>query len=185
MLMERCEDRFPFFPWAKLDQDLRDAKEQHVIFNLASCVEWILHRSDLFFENGSKKEYVWGYDYERYGSTYNDGLRLRNLWEVLDDYTRAWFIYNVRGSLTFANYSIRMDQQLIDYGNMVDWDFDFFNRDPILQDQESYRARILDQDMLRMGRKIDPKNPHIGMYEFGSIAISELGKERPNMMDAE
>ena len=78
-----------------------------------------------------------------------------------------------------ANYSIREDNRLIDGGNFPIWSTDFFSKNP----RPSRHAHILDFDILRLGKKVLENNPSAGSFEFGVVAITEVGKERGNNLE--
>jgi hypothetical protein len=65
-------------------------------------------------------------------------------------------------------------------GNMPFWNLDFFNRDSKEIDVNSRYAHVLDFDMLRPGKKLIEKNKKANIFEFGVLAITEIGKERGN-----
>lgn len=78
-----------------------------------------------------------------------------------------------------SNFSIREDNKFVDQGNFPMWSMDFFakNRRP------SRHAHILDFDVLRLGKKVIDNNPNAGSFEFGVVAITEVGKERGNNLE--
>ena len=117
---------------------------------------------------------------QRYGDTFDDALKVNGLFEVLETYAMAYFIYVLEGSLIVANYSIRTDNQMLDNGNFPLWLTDFF---PKNRRTESRHAHILDFDVLRLGKKVIENNPQAGSFEFGVIAITEIGKERGNNLE--
>ena len=79
-----------------------------------------------------------------------------------------------------ANYSIRTDNAILDNGNFPLWLTDFFPKD---RRTESRHAHILDFDVLRLGKKVLENNPQAGSFEFGVVAITEIGKERGNNLE--
>ena len=87
--------KFPNFPWINFENDLRLAIENHFIYNLYTVRKWVSEAAERFEEFPSVFT-CFGYDYERYPLLYNDGLNIRNLFEVLDSYARAFFIYIVQ-----------------------------------------------------------------------------------------
>ena len=174
--------KFPNFPWINFENDLRLAIENHFVFNLYSAREWVATAAERF-EAFPSVFTCFGYDYERYPLTYNDGLNERNLFEVLDSYARAYFIYIVQSSLIFSNYPVRTDNILMDEGNLPLWNTDFLGRDPKYREAYSRYSHILDFDYIRLGLTVleDPK--HNNAFEFGIIDITEIGKERGNNLE--
>ncbi len=138
---------------------------------------WILQKRQCFEKTPSAEE-LFGYDFERYGMTYDDGLCLGDIWQAIEEHALAYFIYTVQSSYLIANYSIRSDKQVEDLGNLPLWDTDFFARDSSLEG--SRYAHILDFDMLRLGRRMLENNPNRYAYGFGVYVISEIDKERKN-----
>ena len=78
-----------------------------------------------------------------------------------------------------SNYSVRTDNDVVTRGNFPIWSLDFFT------DRRRYsrHAHILDFDVLRLGKKIQENNPNAGSFEFGVVAITEIGKERGNNLE--
>lgn len=171
--------KFPFFNWATFEQDLKQAIENHIVFNVPSTRKWLQEKYRIWTETPSK-ENLWGYDHERYGLEYDDRLKVSNLWEVLDDYACAYVVYTVQSSLLVSNYSIRVDNLMDDLGNFPKWNTDFFRRDSRLLDSYSRHAHILDFDMLRLGKRMLDDNPNRYAFGFGVYIISEIDKERKN-----
>lgn len=176
--------KFPDFPWINFENDLRLAIENHFIYNLCTVREWVATAAERF-EAFPSVFTCFGYDYKRYPTVYNDGLNVRNLFEVLDSYARAFFIYLVQSSLIFSNYPVRTDNVLLDEGNLPLWDTDFLERDPKYRKAYSRYSHILDFDYIRLGLTVldDPK--HNNAFEFGIIDITEIGKERGNTLENE
>jgi len=195
--------KFPYFPWIVFENELRQAMSLHKVYNLATCrkfvhilAEWNKVCRNLNTDSvKSVKRYIkrrygirvsftalncFGYDSERYGDTFDDGLKITSLWEVLETYAQLYFIYIVQSSLLLSNYSIREDNFISDLGNFPMWDSDFFCRDSRLIDSYSRHSHILDFDALRLGQKVLKNNRQSDSFEFGVIVITEVGKERGN-----
>ena len=195
--------KFPHFPWQTFENNLKCAMEKHLIYNLATIRKYI-RRLKIFHDkvlNALKKNDIqvvkplydyylksslgindifFGYDFERYGLYYNDKLKIVNLWEVLETYAQLYFIYVIESALLISNYSVRLDGMKEDIGNFPLRNDDFFRKDARLVDAYSRHAKIIDFDMLRLGRKIIEDNPKKDTFEFGVILITEVGKERKN-----
>lgn len=195
--------KFPYFPWMTFENQLKTAIARHKVYNLATCKQFVSTVGSYFkagFDGGSviakscrrqlKKRYgyacsdlIFGYDYGRYGYEYNDGLQVVDVWKVLTDYAQLYFIYVMTGSLIVSNYGIRTDNVLEDVGNFPLWNEELFKRDPRLMDAYSRHSRILDFDMLRLGRKVVEDNMYSNAFEFGVVLVTEIGKERGNMLE--
>lgn len=193
--------KFPYFPWVNLENALRFAMSRHEVYNLATCRKYIGHLSACFaaaqvpeyrkaVRRHLKKAYAldydnfcFGYDYERYGFTYDDKLKVVNVWEVIETYAQLYFIYIIQSSLIISNYSVRTDSLISDIGNFPLWNTDFFKRDSRLIDSYSRHSHIIDFDALRLGRKMVENNAFADSFEFGVVDITEVGKERKNMLE--
>ena len=174
-----CDFRFPYFNWATFEQEMKKEIEEHYVFSVPTTREWVREKAYIFNEYPTK-ENIFGYDYERYGTEYNDNLKVWNIWEVLEDYACAYLVYTVQSSLLISNYSIRVDNLFEDLGNFPKWNTDFFDRDTKLLDSYSRHAHILDFDMLRLGKRMLEDNPKRYAFGFGVYIISEIDKERKN-----
>ena len=194
--------KFPYFPWISLERTIAAAMRRHNVYNLATCRKFVKHLAGCFYAAHDRPEHAkairrhlrkryelkyddlcFGYDYERYGFTYNDKLKIVNVWEVLETYAQLYFIYIIQSSLILSNYSIRTDNAMSDIGNFPLWDTDFFKRDSRLQEVYSRHAHILDFDSLRLGKKVIENNPFADSFEFGVVNLTEVGKERKNALE--
>lgn len=174
--------KFLNFPWCNLENELRRAMEYHEVYNLATVRKFIAKKAARW-QKAQTPERLFNYDYERYGFTYDDKLRVVTVWEVLETYAQLYFIYVIQSSLLIANYSVRVDGVLSDLGNFPLWNTDFFKRDSRLMDSYSRHAHILDFDSLRLGRKVIENNRNANNFEFGVVLITEVGKERGNSLE--
>ena len=129
------------------------------------------------------RAHTFGYDFERYEITYNDELKIIELYDAIEDYACAYFVYTVETSLIISNYSVRTDAMMEDLGNFPLWDSDFFKRDPRLMDAYSRHAHIIDFDMLRLGKRMVEENPNRNAFGFGVYLVSEIDKERKNALE--
>ena len=178
-ILQRADMKFPFFPWICFENELRACMQYHTVYNLATIKKWIALKRQRYKKHGNADLQLYGYDCERYGTTFNDALKINGLWDILETYALAYFVYVIESSLIVSNYSIRTDNELIDYGNFPMWAMDFFPE----RITEGRHAHILDFDLLRLGKKMVAENPNLGSFEFGVIAITEIGKERGNNLE--
>ena len=170
---------FPYFPWQNFENEIKKAISRHKIWDLPSVRVWV-HKKYRSWYRKKTTERLFGYDYLRYGLTYDDKLKVITIWDALEDYAYAYFIYTVQSSLLISNYSVRTDNLFADLGNFPLWNTDFFNRDSRLVDSYSRHAHILDFDMLRLGKQMLADNPNRYAFGFGVYIISEIDKERKN-----
>ena len=177
--LQETDMKFPYFGWIAFEMELRKCMEYGAIYNLATVKEWIKLKRGRYEKHHNDTLQLYGYDSERYGLYYRDGLKTSYIFDVLSTYAQLYFIYVIQSSLIVANYSIREDNRLIDGGNFPVWSTDFFSKNP----RPSRHAHILDFDILRLGKKVLENNPNAGSFEFGVVAITEVGKERGNNLE--
>ena len=179
-ILQQNDMKFPYFPWIAFEDELRRCMEHGTVYNLASVKAWIALKRSRFLRHRNAQTQLYGYDYARYGTTFDDSLKISRLFEVLETYAQAYFIYVIHSSLIVANYSVRTDNLMADNGNFPMWLTDFF---PKRRRTQSRHAHILDFDVLRLGRKVLENNPKAGSFEFGVVGITEIGKERGNNLE--
>lgn len=177
-----CDMKFPSFPWIVFENELKRCFEHHTIFSISTCKKWIAKKRARFEKNPTKGR-LFDYDYERYGMMFDDGLKLCNIWQVLEEYSCAYLIYTVESSYIVSSYSIRTDTIMNYIGNFPTYNKDFFARDSRLQDSFSRHSHILDFDMLRLGKVMLERNPYGKAFGFGVYVISEIDKERKNTIE--
>lgn len=178
-IMRSCDMKFPKFPWILFENDMKVLIRQRHIYNLATIRSWVQQKKELW-DQSKEPELLYRYDWEKHGLLYCDELGGVGLFEILETYAQAYFIYTIESSLIISNFSIRSTESVEDYDNLPLRFTDFFNSGA---ETENRYSHILDFDALRLGKKIDPKNPSIGSFEFGVVTISEIGKERGNKND--
>lgn len=171
--------KFPNMHWATFEQDLKKQIDKHKVFSVPTAKRWV-HKCYQSWKRKPEQKRIWGYDYERYGLTYNDNLKISHIWSALEEYASAYLVYTVQSSLLISNYSVRVDNLYHDIGNFPMWNTDFFDRDPRLMDAYSRHSHIIDFDMLRLGKRMLKENPNRHAFGFGVYIISEIDKERKN-----
>ena len=82
-----------------------------------------------------------------------------------------------------SNYSVRSDASLTDKGNFPIWDDDFFQKSARESEETQEYSHILDMDTMRLGKIMNPENPFRGSKDIGIVMITEMGKERGNMLE--
>ena len=179
-ILQQNDMKFPYFPWIAFEDELRRCMEHGTVYNLASVKAWVALKRSRFIRHRNAQTQLYGYDYARYGTIFDDSLKISRLFEVLETYAMAYFIYVIQSSLIVANYSVRTDNLMADNGNFPMWLTDFF---PKRRRPQSRHAHILDFDVLRLGRKVLENNPKAGSFEFGVVGITEIGKERGNNLE--
>ena len=188
----KIDFKFRHFPFINFENSLKRAILDHRIYSLATCEKYVRDRRN-FFENflsepwrdknAIGKAYCYGYDYVEHGLSYDNGMYVENLFDCLETYAKAFYVYVLDCSLIASNYAVREDNIVESVGNFPVWDFDFFRRNPAVLDDISYYSKILDFDTLRKGKKVVPLSELADTLEFGVITITELDKERGNSLD--
>ena len=178
-ILKNCDMKFPRFPWILLEDDIKRKMEDKTVYNLASIKEWIASKKEAFANDCTDDSILYNYDFRRYGHDFCDALSISNLFDVLETYAQAYFIYVIESSLIVSNYAIREDAELVTYGNFPMWSNTFFP----MGIKEGHYSKILDFDTLRLGKKVIEDNPNAGSFEFGVVVISEIGKERGNNLE--
>jgi hypothetical protein len=175
-LLIETDLKFPHFPYVVLENEIKQAIDNGVIFNLASAGEFITSKETEFNATGQ----ICGYDYKKYGLYFDDKKTMIYLFDALRDYAKLYVIYITSSSLIISNYAVRTDFLKKDNGNFPKWNLDFFTRDSKRLKNISRHSHILDFDMLRLGKKLIENNRLSNAFEFGVVAITETGKERGN-----
>lgn len=178
-ILRENDMKFPYFPWICFEKELQKCMEYHTVYNLASVKVWVAKKRKRYEIHGTGTEQLYNYDVLRYGETHKDGLKTAHIFDVLETYAQAYFIYVIQSSLIVSNYAVRTDNMLLDGGNFPLWLTDFFAE----AERPSRHSHILDFDILRLGRKMIENNPKAGSFEFGVVAITEIGKERGNNLE--
>ena len=177
-----CDLKFPFFPWINLENSLKKAIYNHSVYNLATARRFIKSKKYKWYKKPNILN-IFGYNFERYGLTYDNNLNVVDIWKVLEDYAQLYFVYIIQSSLLISNYSIRTDNVLEDLGNFPLWNTELFKKDSRYIDAYSRHAHIIDFDSLRLGKKVIEDNKNADLFEFGVINITEIGKERGNNLE--
>ena len=126
------------------------------------------------YESASDGSFLYGYETELFGDSVNLGNRRLCLRDALIIYGRAFLIYQ-NNNPTVANYSIRFDGEFDDSPFLKLWDGDFFK-----SEAESYYSHILDSDIERFGKKVDPNGKFNGSFGYGIWVRTEAAKSYGN-----
>lgn len=179
-ILQQSDVKIPYFPWIMFEKELQRCMEYRTVYSLATVKRWVRLKRDRFLSHGDVHLQLYGYDADKYGYDYDNGLYVSELFDVLENYALAYFIYVITSSLIVSNYAIRTSNVMADNGNLPLWLTDFFVSRNV---NNSRHSHILDFDVLRLGRKVVENNPNIGSFEFGVVTISEIGKERGNNLE--
>lgn len=178
-ILQNADMKFPYFPWICFEKQIQTAMGYGQIYNLASAKIFVHKKRERYLKNTDNTEQIYGYDIARYGGEFCDELSVKSLFDVLETYALAYFVYVIESSLIVSNFSIRTDNFVISEGNFPMWVTDFFPENLT----GGRHSHILDFDVLRLGKKVLENNPKAGSFEFGVVAITEVGKERGNNLE--
>ncbi len=196
--MMKRDKQFPFFPWINVDLTLKRGQAVYGLPTLQRC-RLLIQRLRVHFalqDRGYRSpiiqdilcrtygydfdDFIFGYDYKRYGLYYNDGLTKVSIFDAIEGYLQQCYIYTAPTSLIFGNYPVRTDLRWEDHGNLPRYDGDFFRRDPEELDELSQYSHIYDYDSGRLGKVMDKDNPLKDGFEFGVVTLDEIAKELGN-----
>lgn len=201
--------QFPFFPWNHVEQTIKAMrKNKYATFNLNwirfmavqlkesydihvaissmekvdvqrlwtnACAVSVLLKSGL-----QAKDYLFGYDAQKYGVEYDNGLTIVSILESIRFYAEEFYIYSSPTPLSVSNYPIRFDIRLNDVGNFPLLAIDHFRRGPREVFAESQFNHIGIMDNFRLGKKKNPQGKYNNNFEIGALTVAEIGKERGN-----
>lgn len=181
-LMLECYSKFPNFKWILFEDWLKKLIKHRKIYNLTTCRDAVRQRKERFERTGSTASGCFGYDMKIYRRCFDDGLKLYDIFDVLEDYACLYFIYVIESSLIISNYSVRTDAALDDIGNFPLWDSELFDVSPKASYERSKYSHVIDYDAFRLGRTVVENSSCAGSFEFGVVSLSEFAKERGNQL---
>ena len=164
---------FPAFDFSSFRAYLIPKIEAREIFCLPNVDDVVNELFDRFHDTADASV-LWGYDFELFGDSVDLGNRKMTLKEALITYGRAFLIYQ-NNNPTVANYSIRFKGKFDDSPYLKLWDGDFFKTEA-----ESYYSHVLDSDIMRFGKKVDPNGKFNGSFGYGIWARTEAAKSYGN-----
>ena len=176
--LQTADMKFPYFPWILFEDEIKICMRYRVIYNLATIKTWVGKKRKRYEKHENSDLQLYGYDTEKYPTTYGNGLYKEDIFDVLSTYAMLYFIYVIESSLIVSNYSVRKTNEQISLGNFPLWNLSFFGNET-----DGRFSHILDFDTLRLGRKVIENNKNAGSFEFGIILITEIGKERCNNLE--
>ena len=196
-ILFECDYMFPRFPWASLRAEIKKRTLKHELIDNPSVRRWINRTFEDFkyvYDNGLVSWYnrrsrrrgdcpafLFGYDENVFAV--NDSLKMVTLFETVENYALAYFMYHLETSLILSNYSIRVDLELQSVGHFERWANDFFTRNPVYRDRYARFSHILDYDMLRFGARMQKENLKRNAFGFGCYVVTEIDKERKNQLE--
>lgn len=178
---------FPNFPFRTLEREIQKKMSlpqgaEGRLFNRRLVALYIKSNEDAFKKKPSKK-FIWGYDFKRYPLETCNALTVESIFHALSDYAQVFFMYNMSCPLAAGNLPVRFDGVKVDYGHFPFWDYDWLHRDPHDADAISRRIKNLNQDSIRLGKKMDPATKYAFVLDGCVVLQDEVGKERPNQLE--
>jgi hypothetical protein len=178
--IQSLDMKFPTFPWQTFEAYLQKEKDKHGIWSLPSIEKKIEELKARFLADPTRDN-LFGYDFEQYGLEYNGELVVEDIFDVMTDYAKVYFIYSVYTSLIYSNIGVRSDNIRQSNGHFHMWDTDFFERDSRNQKEDSKYSHWLLWDSMRPSKQVVGKTAH--KLGFGVYGIDEIGKERGNQLE--
>ncbi len=193
--------QFPYFPWINVQLLYRKGMKRHRLILLENLRRIVRLLKYCFYgeQNGTissadlraarrklkKYGYTWSnfifdYDYNRYGLKHNDSLTMIDVFEAIEAYIQHFYVYFAKTSLIMANYPIREDLKWTDYGNMPTYDGDFYDRDSKELEEISTYCHVMKWDAMRLGKLVNPNDEYKDAVEMGIWVNQEFSKERGN-----
>ena len=180
-VMQRYRFRFPNFPFPVLEAELKKVfkRKNKKLKNMPDIKGWVKSKKKKYKKNPCS-ENCFEFDFEHYSDTYDDGLKIIDVWYMIETYSLAFFLYTFCDSLIVANLSVRDCTEMIDTGHTPFWNFELFDRPSVPIEDTAKHAKILNFDSMRPGKQYKPESKSFGSLEFGAIGITEIGKEFGN-----
>lgn len=161
------------FPFLKLCFQYRAILHPTVYKNILTKLHNIGYQAD---------DFIFGYDYKKYGMEYDDGLTIIDVFECAELYAENFSIYSAPTPLIFGNYPIRTQIQWKDFGHYPIMKADFFKLSTRKRKEISQFCHIVNHDASRLGLKKDPNGIYNDAYDRGVRVLSEIGKELGNQI---
>ena len=92
-ILRNNDMKFPYFPWICFEKELQKCMEHGTVYNLATVKEWVKLKRRRFESHGNSDWQLYEYDVCRYGAEFDDALKVNDLFDVLETYAQAYFIY--------------------------------------------------------------------------------------------
>ncbi len=199
-IVQEVTFEFPNFSWISFDRYLEDRFDNHVLYNLSGIKRHIrylrkvytTYQNDVNFKKfydrqvrkGRVAPLLFGYEVNLYGIKHDNGLIYENIFDAMSDYAQAYYLYRLGCSMAISNYGIVSKDIMTTEGNFPLWIMDFFNCPSFdVEEDEHQMSHILDNNMLRLGKKIPNNLEYANAMDFGAVGYMEADKERGNMLD--
>lgn len=182
-IMDEVRNLFPNFRWdlfrKKLDLQIKLGK----IKNLVDCENYCKNDFLAQFNTSINISGKWVYyDLEKYDIWYNDALVGEYLFDVIVDYAKAYYVYQMDTALILSNYPIRAEHNRFKNQHMVQFDYNYFCKECFEILPEGY-SKVVDYDMVRLKKIKKEDNPNAKIPIAFVLGFTELGKERGNSLE--
>ena len=181
-LMFSLDMKFPKFPIQRFEDAIDAAYEAGMLHKMRHVSEFV-QRKKRQYEACPSPHRLYGYDIEHANMSFDDALKVTELFDALEAYAKLYYLYVIRLPLLISNYSVRSDAALTDKGNFPNWSDDFFEKSPRESEDDQEYSHILDMDTMRLGKLMNPEDEFRGSKDIGIVMITEMGKERGNMLE--
>ena len=198
--MHDCKIEFPYFPWDRLERFMRQAIDRHVIYTKEGVRDFIdslkyMHEHESELDEKVKElfgyrlkefcgyeyaDYMFGYEWKRYGEKFNNGIVMVLLYETLVDYAQLYYVYDAPSSLIFSTQGVRVDFKRETLGYFPKYDLNYLQRKPEEAEEISTYSHRKNYDSERLGRSMKPDDPLKNGYEIAISYDPEIDKERGN-----
>ncbi len=166
----KMELYFPSFDFSSYRAFLSSKIASHELFCIPDAEKYANEFYEAHSENLSE------YEKQLFKESVNLGNRTLELKAALATYGKAFMIYQ-NNNLSVSNYSIRFDGKFDDSPFLKLWDGDFFGARG-----ESRYSHILDSDIMRFGKKVDPDGKFNGSFGYGIWSRTEAAKSYGNQI---
>ncbi len=167
---------YPDFPFLMFEDEIREQKELGKIQGLTGVQDYINRKREIY-EATNDRAVLYGYE----GSTqFNNGLYYVDIFDMLVEYGKSYYIYTDTCSLIVSSVPVRTDLYQEDIGNFPLWNHDVLNRTPDDYEEYSQYSKALVYDAFRVGNFVDDNSKYAGAFEYGTVWEPEKDKERGN-----
>lgn len=185
-ILNKNESYFSNFNIRNFEMYINYLKAKHIVNNQSEIEDLVDVRKKMFLNSMSihssyinLKNYLFGYDFKKFGLNHWNGLYYISFFDFLKTYGSAYFYYISINPLIYSNYSIRFDCMPYNSDYFPLWSYDYFTIKKELINDLTHYSHILNLDTLRLGKKFNPDTSILG---FGVVCFTEFDKERGNQL---
>ena len=193
--------QFPDFPWIVYIVFLKKSRKNHKIANWTGIREFVnfLRWADANNKTHTEEQrrqirrhlkkrwrytfdsYCFGYDTTKKSKGFDDKLEVQSIFDALEGYGKQFWLYSQPTPLDMSNYPIRSDFELIDEGNLPEFDGHLFEEDTAKSFKRTQWSHRINWDAFRL-KPFNPGNPENNSFEYGIRCSMEHAKERKNQL---